>query len=514
MTPEGCFRWCTFKNASGQESDQFFLEPQHMASKQEFCKLCFSKGNFIFEGSLQDLTDIWKLLLSKDQGQIVYQPDHIGLLDNGLWLFADCLITPQGSIVSPDENKIFWVDDKGYKPASLWLNDEGENSSHGSIPVIQREKALDMEKFLPDFKECVGGFEAWIGLGWILSVLFSKEIISDFRCFPFLFVTGRRQSGKSTFARWLMAFFGIEGEGKRIAETTNNALARALSYYSSLPIWLDEYRNTPNVIRKDGDLRGIYDRQGAMKGTTKAHRIKELPVRGTVLLTGEETPSDNALQTRCVILSVSETRRKNDLYNTINSQATSFPSFVFKILSHREELVPKVLKGISEMKELLHMFNLDERIEKNYAVMAGAFQAILKEDEEFTAWVINEAQTKKTENEEESHVNLFWEQVNYLCTTGNLDENFLTIDASERKLFVWLSGTYKRVAESLKRIDQSQYKESVIKNYLLEEKSYFVEANIVKKMGNGKVQRCMVFNIEEAPEVVKTIYHSFCKEYD
>jgi len=509
MTPEGCFRWVTFKNTSGHNCAPFFLEPQQMASKQEFSKLCFSKGNFIYEGSAQNLTDIWKLLLSKDQGQIVYQPDHIGLIEDGSWLFADCMITSSGAIISPDENGIFWTEDKGYRPVSLWTN-EGEKSAD-NIPSIMREKKLDMEQFLLDFRKSVGDFNAWMGLGWVVAVLFSREIIKQYRCFPFLFITGQKLAGKSTFARWLMSFFGIEGGGKRIEETTNNGLARALSYYSSLPVWLEEYRNNKQVHRKDGDLRGIYDRQGAMKGTTHAHRIKDLSVRGVVLLSGQETPADNALQTRCVVLDLVENKRNNDLYNAINEQSSSFPSFVFEILKHKKEHIPKVLNGISEMKDLLHKFNLDERIEKNCAIFAGAFQALIKEDEEFSAWVVNEAQRKKEENEEESSVSIFWDQVNYLCMSKEIDGNFLAIDPVEKKLFVWFPGTYKRVMESLRRANQTLFKEKVIRNYLKQE-PYFFSENHLKKMANGNPQRCMAFDKTKAPDIVERIYSFFSKD--
>ena len=47
-----------------------------------------------------------------------------------------------------------------------------------------------------------------------------------------------------------MSLFGIEGGGRAISQTTPVAIQRLLSYFSSMPVFLDEYRNTRDVASK------------------------------------------------------------------------------------------------------------------------------------------------------------------------------------------------------------------------------------------------------------------------
>src|SRR5690606_20740348 len=236
--------------------------------------------------------------LMRDMGDVVHMPEQIGEIKPGFWLFGNVAVY-KGDVVRPDSDGIFWIDGMGYKPQSLTVGPRGE-MIEDAIPALFTGE-VDIKEIVEHFRGALGGgYEACVGLGWVVATLFSRPIFVRYKAFPFPFPHGKRESGKSTYMRWLMAFFGSETDGVSLAETTQNYIMRALSYYSSLGVWFDEYRNEPRITQKDGYLRSAYNRQLAGKGIKDAFGARSYVVRGTVAISGEELPRDNGLFTRCV----------------------------------------------------------------------------------------------------------------------------------------------------------------------------------------------------------------------
>ena len=59
-TEEGIIRHVELVNEFGEKSNTFPMEAGVMAGVNEFKKFCFNKGNYVFEGSVQDLNNVWK----------------------------------------------------------------------------------------------------------------------------------------------------------------------------------------------------------------------------------------------------------------------------------------------------------------------------------------------------------------------------------------------------------------------------------------------------------------------
>ncbi|HOV80368.1 MAG TPA: CHC2 zinc finger domain-containing protein [Bacillota bacterium] len=124
FTPEGVFRNIQLVNEYGETSDFFTLEPSSMAGLNEFKKFCFAAGNYVFEGSSEDLINIWKLEFGRDSGELIVMPEKIGIVKKGLWLFGSMAIAGKNKMFRPDNEQVFWIDGKGYKPRSLTVEKE------------------------------------------------------------------------------------------------------------------------------------------------------------------------------------------------------------------------------------------------------------------------------------------------------------------------------------------------------------------------------------------------------
>ena len=107
------------------------------------------------------------------------------------------------------------------------------------LPDSEADQVLS--DVLIDLKDNIGGYQAWLAIGWIKACIYSSEIFEHFNFFPILFVYGKYQCGKNTLVGWLTSFFGLGNlSGESIQESTQTGISRMLSYYSSLPVWMDE----------------------------------------------------------------------------------------------------------------------------------------------------------------------------------------------------------------------------------------------------------------------------------
>lgn len=466
FTPDGVIRNVQFVNEYGERSDIFPLTPTDMAGLNEFKKFCFGKGNYVFEGTSSDLLNVWKFEFLRDMGELIYMPDCIGYQeDEHLWLFGNMAIK-RGKVYRPDNDGIIWIDNKGYKPQSLQISSRGE-AMEDAIPAL-KEKPVDLSQLADRLKQTIGGYEAYIGMGWAIATIFSKDIFQKYKCMPILFPHGKRESGKSTFMRWIMSFFGVEIDGVGIAETTQNYIARALSYYSSLGCWFDEYRNEYKVIQKDGFFRSAYNRQMSGKGTATAFQAKGFSVRAAVAISGEELPKDNGLFTRLVPLQISSYRRDRTWFDWLQKHCSSFSYFTYYLLLNYDKLLPRVMKTIAELKEALLEKDITDRTAENWAICAGAFWAVVLQDEAFIHWVEETCQDIKRTGENEHMLNQFLTDLGILFSNGELDKRFIGI--RNNVLYLWFAGVYGSWAKYYRnKTGREPFDEQSIRKYIQEE---------------------------------------------
>jgi hypothetical protein len=477
FTPDGVIRSVELVNEFGEHSATFSLTPAEMAGLTEMKKFCLSKGNYIFEGTGSDLNNVWKLEFSRDMGDMIYMPDRIGYIHEAdLWLFGN-LAAHKGKVYKPDKDGIMWIRNKGYKPQSIRQNSSGE-ASEDAIPNVS-EKEVDLVDLAQKIKQTVGGYEAYMGMGWAVATIFSEDIFEQYKCMPILFPHGKRESGKSTFMRWMMAFFGVDIDGAGIADTSQNFIVRILSYYSCLGCWVDEYRNEPKVIQKDGYFRSAYNRQLSGKGTATAFQTKGFSVHGALAISGEELPKDNGLFTRLIPLQFSSYKRDRTYFNWINRHVEDFSYLTYYLITHYDELKPKVLQAIAELKELLLKRDITDRTAENWAICAGAFFAVILPDQDFIRWVDRSCQEIKRTGEKEHMLNQFLSDLAIMVNEHELNTTHIyteTTDVNGEKIPVinlWFSGIYGIWSKFYRsKTGREPFDEQSVRKYLTDEPYY------------------------------------------
>lgn len=503
-TAEGIKREVEFVNEFGRRSGSFSIPGDSMASPDKFRKFCFDRGDFSWKGSLDDLMNIWESeFLMMDEGRYIIETDQIGWVDTEkCWVFGNVAITQGGELLTPDENGVFWLEKRGIKPSPLLIS-SGKNSMAGGIPQLYKSAGPSAHEILEKLSQSIGKEEACVIMGWAISVAFMEEVFAYYSSFPFLFVTGRWQSGKSTVASWVMKFFGIEQEGMSISQTTPVAIQRSLAYYSSLPVFLDEFRNTKEVTSKNGFLRNAYNRQSAGKGVRESFGLREAKVRGTLVIAGEETPKDGALLTRCIPIFVSRAKRQADNYKWFVTNKLRLSAFFFDILKRKKDLLPEYVRYFNEWKEAFSKDGRDDRVAINYATVVAGYACIFGEkDLDFAGWLMKETDSMQTEFREEQAISVFLDDLMAMKTRKLVSDDYWVVD--EKKIYIYFHGLHNVWSQEFRKTrGEEAFKEGSIRAYLREEPGY-LEANFYKKI-KGQNKKCVVFDYESASRDLKNL---------
>lgn len=504
-TPDGVKRELEFVNEFGRRSGSFTISPKDMSSTEAFRSFALSRGDFIWRGSIEDLLTIWESeFLMMDEGRYILESDHLGRVEREkIWLFGNVAVTDEGKEIRPDQNGIFWLAKRGVKPVAL-ATSSGRHLGAEGIPYLYLTPGLDMKVVREKMTDTIGKNETSVLLGWVTAVAFMEEIFEQYRSFPFLFITGRWQSGKSTIAEWATNFFGIENAGKSISQTTPVAIQRSLSYYSCLPVYLDEYRNTRDVIYKNGFLRNVYNRQSAGKGVKDSdYGLRDAKVRGTLLLAGEETPKDGAIQSRCIIVFVSKQKRVKNHFEWFMRNRTKFSHHFFDVLKNKKTLIKTFMNELYDWKEFFTKEGIDDRMALNYAtVVAGHTIVFGSDDTEFAKWLTHETKSVQLEYNEEQAVSVFLEDLLALKNRKYVDESYW--EMHDKKIYFYFHGLHQVWAEQFRKIrGEEAFKEASIRAYLKEEPG-FRESNVYRRI-KGQLKKCMVFDAKDAPRELRAL---------
>lgn len=482
---------------------------------REFKTWAWACGDFHFTGKQEDLDEIWKLEGALSDGREIQRPEKIGFIkdeEEPLWLFGNCLIKENdGSLCLPDKDGIIWDGLTGYLPQSIKQIDN-KNVKAGNVPTINLDTSVNFG--IRELKHAVNQIEkiynnkaVKLAVGWVVACLLSHEIHKKYNCFPILFIGGKRESGKTTLANWLMAMAGyIDTAGDSLESSSVAGSIRNLAWYCSLPYWLDEYRNNAKIAKLDGFFRNAYGRQAPSKGTL-SERVRSHAINAGILLSGEETPQDNALLSRCVIVPLTKNNKKEtfDLFNDLESLRVRglFSRLIPEVIKVKQKILPIIFEHIDGWKKRLLENKVGERVALNYAIPAVCYDLIFLRDEEvsvrqeFARWVVEESHRTELEKESEHMLAVFMED---LVTIHEKLTNYYTVFTQnkemkgKRRIAIHFPTFYSLWTETYRRKGLEQFKRATMLSYIKEEK-YFLADNHLKRI-HGKPTRCLILSLD------------------
>lgn len=477
----------------------------------------WSCGDYHFTGKQEDLDLIWQLEGAMCDGREIQRPEMIGLLkteDDPMWLFSNALIKEEtGEFLLPDDEGIIWDGLNGYLPQSIKqeAKKKGSTGKATQIPTLSLDSEFGHAELKDVFKkmELIWGTKATsLAVGWIAACLLSDEIHRKYGCFPILFIAGKRESGKTTLAQWLLAMAGQRDTAAGSLEGTSPAAAiRHLAWFSSLPYWQDEYRNNKQVKKWDGFYRNVYNRQSTSRGTLGTG-VRSPSINAGIILSGEETPEDNALMSRCVVIPLVKNKDKDktvNLYREIENYRSQglLSKLITEVLKVKSKILPQILEKIDGWKKRLLSNGVGDRISLNYVIPAVCYDTLFLGNEsietrkEFLKWVIEESHKTELEKENEHMLSVFMEE---LITIHEQLEGFYDVytqskdPKGKRRIAIHFPSFYSRWTEHYRRKGHEQFKQGTMKSYIREEPYFLCEK--LKRVG-GKPMRCMILSLDD-----------------
>lgn len=507
---------------NGYRSEPFLIDSNDKVVSKDFKKLIADVADAEWLGGELELAGVWRIIDAQKEVQEVLVPRQIGKHETyKCWIFKNVLITNNGVVEKPDENGIFWPSGSniGIRPQSL----DNSSTSNALSLIPELEIGLSVEETDQLFGEYIHNMALNLGgdeglgntlmtFGWLNSCVHSDLIFKLNKGYSMLMYWGSNGDGKTTLATLAQDIFGMGGFGYTQMSQLKSAVGimRQASYYSCLPMILDEVRSDELTSTHLPMIRSWYDRSPRVMGTTDDFKVKTQPIRSNLFLSGEDLPDDPATRERCIILRIPRQGREKDqtfLWMTANQHKLSSIGYRWILESCKEDPAD-IIAGIRELNTNLNLSGCSQRLAKNWA-SAGYFAKRFADkyvpEFDFLAYMRQACKIEHQSQATESTVSLFFEQIESAMARENppINTNHIAVDGNH--LHIWFAGTFMEVNNAFKGGQRKWGKQALLR--ALKDEPYYVSDGRKVRMGldHGVRQTVLTFDLARAPNGLRNI---------
>jgi hypothetical protein len=485
--------------------------PSNDMDYKRFPTWCLSKGDFVWSGNRAAMNALWTGKMQNTTGQIVIQPDHVGYLPSSdLWLFPEYALS-KGDLLKPDEENVIWNGTKGYQAIGLMIKDDASISQIPNFRAdIARERAAEIrQQFAELLYKNIGSYSAFLALGFVAANAYAPEIYREFRLFPILYVYGRYQCGKNTFVSMLMDHFGLSSQGIHLANVSQVALTRMMSYYSGVPVWVDEYRNDKTAMKMDTILRAAFDRTLGGKGKI-GYGVVSNVIRSSLIISGEHCPADQALASRCGLVQLSPYTRNDEYRSEYLSLLPQLSSIMhWMIRDKTTESVTQLVELILAAKKDFETRDYDPRLATIYAILAACFVQLYYPEmeggqrDDFLDWLHREAHAVVEEKEEQFVVSMFFQDLEALRHKKLITSSHMRLirifkdGRGKDYLALWFPYAFSEWSTYRRQTGATMWEKQDLMKYLQDEPWFHKRSHAVRF--GSDLRKCILLDVDAMP---------------
>jgi len=496
-TGEGLRRDIMIEDPYGLESKMLPIKAASMSNKSAFKTWLMGQGNYLFYGDDKDVTHIWEHLFHTDESDIVYLMNRCGYVkEHDFWVLANGIYKDKQFYPS-DELGICWVEEVGYKLNPL--------NNEMILPTLKTEGDFNMETFINYLSDTTDVEETGMAMcliAWTLGNLYLDPIHAKFHMYPLLFLYGAKGSGKSTVMRWLLMFFGQQNAVSSLKMSSPVGITRLLSYFSSLPIVAEDWRDDFEFRKFIPLFLGVYGRQSGSKGVKTKFGLAETDVRGSLSILGEEVISDNGVASRCVTFYMPQDRIKERL-DLLEDMATEASAYTHKLLMNYD--ATRVMQCIETALKRLQQEapKVERRVIFNYAILEGVYEALINYNTEvirkFIATKILESSVSITVGDK---IHRYSEDFLFGVTEGLILPHHYKVDYDKAHVTMWVRGVCDIMNKYYNR--KTDHSTLIIKHF--SQKEYFVGASKSTYSGVSGKLPSITLDINKMPDTMRGFY--------
>ncbi len=489
------------------------VDIESMVKLDKWQVYCESKGNYLFWGNKTHFLRIKQKLY--DTTKYCYVIENLGWQKDGFWAWADGVIYKK-KFIPVDEFGIVTVKDKNYYiPAFSNLYKDDKTVFKNERKFVRKSQDISFYDWSTKFISVYGN-NAKLSICALLTAVFSDYIFSVAGSLPLINFFGVKGTGKTEHAISLLNFFGERQNVLNIHKGTEYAAAVHLENFKNAFALIDEYKNTLD-IKKIEYLKGIYNRDGRLRGSIKAGvKTETTQVNSMVLLCGQEMPTaDVALFSRLVFLAYYNpefTQEQKDKYNDLKAlEKHGLTHLTEELLQYREIIENEYEQSFYEVEKKLSDQlppSIDGRLIKNYTTIITLCKILEKYiklsfsyQDTFDLSIIRIMEQYKIMNTS-NEVNSFWESLISLIERGIITEgenyklqeelsvklkvmengkntvrNFDFDGTAKNILYLKMSTVYSYYAEHAIKIRQEIMPKKSLEYYLMHSKAFIGTKN-------------------------------------
>lgn len=510
------------RRQDGVSSKPLIVTSEMKVSMRSFKEAIANAIDASFYGSENDLAEMWDFVYAKGGEREVWIPKEVGHINSiGGWLFGDCFITPNGSIIEPDDEGVMWINgnSSGIKPASINVKNKSK-AIPADIPRIRscltKKQQDDLEAdFVRQFIKNIGDVGAALTmLSWTYANAYSDIVFDRYGFFPFLFLWGRHSKGKTTITKWLLGIYGMDGVGTHSVPQmkTGVGFGRTLSYFSSLPLMLDEVRADKECKDFYGHFRAWYNRQGRSMGTKEADSILTQEVKANVIFCGQDVFTDTATRSRCVEVHVpTHGRELHDSYRWVEQNFDDLKCIGLKWVLETTTLDREAFyKSLTAREQrIMEEAKCDNRSAKHWSLVSYFAEKLLaaaKVEFDMHDYIVKACQRGFEEQKVDDLVLRFFTTIEGMQVAEHSEISGSHIKVHKGMLYMWIPELIRLLRRGGGMGEGERFSKNAIAAALRDETYFAGEERI--PMGSANVrQRCYAFrlDLEDTPECVQNI---------
>lgn len=394
-----------------------------------------SLGNFLWEAGEPELNRLKRFLYEKTD--TCFEITQLGQHKHGFYAWSNGIFN--GQFTKIDKHGIVNHDGrKYYLPANSDIYEKDD-----SLFMSERKFIHLMNNTISLNDYCIRltkvfGDNAKIAIAFLMATLFRDLIVKRFNSFPILNLFGPKGAGKTELAVSMMSFFGHQGKGPNINNTSKASLADHVAQVRNACVHIDEYKNSVEY-EKIEFLKGLWDGTGRTRMNMDKDKKKETTaVDCGVILSGQEMPTaDIALFSRLIYLTFNKceyTEAEKIQFDELKEiEKKGLTHLTNEILSYRSYFIEKYQDCYDAtcelLREQLKAETVEARLFNNWAMVIAAF--VTMKDKITVPFSIQQmikqaafqllVQQKETRTGNE--VTSFWNIVQYLYADGQIQES-------------------------------------------------------------------------------------------
>jgi len=313
------------------------------------------------------------------------QPEGFFAFGNGVVMDGQFFeVDPYGiievNIEADEENKKPERKEFFYSPAFSKYHTESrsdDDSHEGVRNFAYKESPINFNQWMSIY-HAIYGEKSMVGIAFAVSALFRDIILNQFSSFPHFFLSGQKQSGKTSFAESLTYLFTPNQKSFDLNTGSMVGFFRRSSKIRNIVVGFEEFNDNIHEVKKQ-TLKAAFDDRGRETGMATGGKETNLTkINCACILLSQYLSSwdDNSLTSRSIVSHFVERNYTADekiAYSKLKAyEKKGMTSMLLEILKYRPLIQSELTVVIEELnRELIHDIKEEymERMLENFVTI-------------------------------------------------------------------------------------------------------------------------------------------------